>query len=110
MGPLHVFHGRLKSADYIDILETKFLPWYKDLCSTEQRTFLFQEDNASWHTSRDTTKWKKDSEIELLEHWPAQSPDLNPIENIWAIIEKRLCKVQDKVKNEDDLEKQIRII
>jgi hypothetical protein len=59
MGPLHVFKGRLKSKDYIKILKETFLPWYTETCNKEIRTLLFQEDNATWHRSRETELAKK---------------------------------------------------
>ena len=46
-------------------------------------------DLAPCHTSKKVTKFFADNDIRVLE-WPGNSPDLNPIENLWAIIKQRL--------------------
>ena len=51
--------------------------------------YIFQEDNDPKHKARVTTNFKNEMEIEVME-WPPQSPDLNPIEEIWAIMKKEI--------------------
>jgi transposase len=53
------------------------------------RKGVFQMDNDPKHTSKVVAKWLKDNKVKVLER-PSQSPYLNPIENVWAELEKRV--------------------
>ena len=52
---------------------------------------ILQWDNAPSHVSTKALEFYEKNKIERIE-WPAKSPDLNPIENIWAIVKRELEK------------------
>ena len=56
-------------------------------------------DGDSKHTANHTQNYIKKEGLDVVGQWPANSPDLNPIENIWGIMEKEIKKLHIMNKN-----------
>lgn len=53
----------------------------------------FIQDGAKAHTSAHTRKWMDERKINYTTNWPARSPDLNPIETLWAHVARMVSNL-----------------
>ncbi len=87
VGPLCFLKSTVNAAIYQDFLEHFMLSSADKLY--RDADFIFQQDLAPAHTAKGTKSWLNDHGVTVLD-WPANSPDLNPIENLWSIVKRKM--------------------
>ncbi len=98
VGPLCFLKSTVNAAIYQEILEHFMLPSADKLYGDAD--LIFQQDLAPAHTAKGTKSWFNDHGVTVID-WPANSPDLNPIENLWGIVKRKMRDTRPN--NADDL-------
>ena len=97
-GRIRLCEGRMNQKTYKEVLEEDLLPSAKKLYP-DNNDWIFQQDNAPCHTAKSVTTWMEKMNIRTMS-WPAQSPDLNPIENLWNNIKEKMREHKPANKKE----------
>ena len=94
VGPLAKIDGRMKRKDYIDLLSAYLLSYMRSMGPE----YTFMDDNALCHQACVVSQWMYTNNLKRIEVWPPQSPNLNPIEHVWDILEDRLEKYKTRIR------------
>ncbi|OXA56016.1 Transposable element Tc1 transposase [Folsomia candida] len=100
VGKLHFIDGIMNKDVYQSILQKNLLPSVRKL--RIRGDYFFQQDNDPKHTAKSTKEWFAKNQIKVLP-WAAQSPDLNPIEHLWAELERKIANRNPS--NKEDLKR-----
>lgn len=87
---LHIVSGMMNAQKYISVLQTRLLPQIKDWrCEND---WIFQQDSAPCHTAKAVKTWIAKNNVKVLP-WAGNSPDMNPIENLWDLLKEEIHSV-----------------
>ena len=84
----HSFRRRIDGSYYVQILQENLI---HEARKTFGQRWRLQQDNDPKHTSR-IAKDFAEQEVPTTIDWPSNSPSMNPIENLWSVLEPRLEK------------------
>ena len=107
IGTICVVDGNINAEKYISVLDENL--WPVILRHFADNNYIFQDNNAPVHRARIVQDFRRNNQLKSM-NWPAQSPDLNIIENCWWRLKRELQKRAANISNVHDMRNTILLL
>lgn len=99
--------GITSKESYLHILRTN-LKDSVDIGAYPEEKVIFHQDGVPKHTAKIVQRWLLEQNSEVVQ-WLAQSADLNSIENLWAVVKRRIAQYDREPSNMEELWNQVKL-
>ena len=94
--PLVRVFGTLAAQDYVSQVLAPLVPL---MPRATRKRLILMHDGATCYSAQQTEVFLANNNVQVLEDWPSNSPDLNPIDFLWGYMEhklkNRVCTTND---------------